>query len=80
MSSLSSSTDPYEMTEFYFMRYFCVILLVFGTCDNTLTICIRTRSKLRSVSSSGSLCGHKQSHDCRVYRQNLPKDVPPGCF
>ncbi|CAF3954454.1 unnamed protein product, partial [Rotaria sp. Silwood1] len=52
MSSLPPPTNPYKIIEFYFIRYFCTVLLILGTFGNTLNICIFTRSKLRSVSCS----------------------------
>ncbi|CAF1379580.1 unnamed protein product [Adineta ricciae] len=47
-----TSINPYEIIEFYYVRYFCLTLLIFGTFGNIVNICIFTCSKFRSVSCS----------------------------
>jgi hypothetical protein len=48
--SPASSPAIIELIQAGLLRYFCMLLLVFGTFGNILNICIFTRPKLRFIS------------------------------
>lgn len=50
--SLNSTYSTIEIIQSGLIRYFCMMLLLFGTFGNVLNICIFTRPKLRSVPCS----------------------------